>query len=120
MSQDDLEEGTDPLDNPATSTSAARITTQTADHIGCPMAWLEQVLPYVQGEGQLVVALLLYRQWVLRGRHPTFDFPNGELKKLGISRATKHRALARLETAGLITVEQLDGHAPRITHRWQC
>jgi hypothetical protein len=118
MSQDDLfEEGNDPLDSP--DWKAASITTQAADFIGCPMAWLEQILPYVHGEGQLVVALLLYRQWILRGRRSIFDFPNSDLKKLGIHRSVKHKALARLETAGLITVEHRTGHATRITRRWQ-
>jgi len=118
MSQDSLlEEDADPLDGPAWN--AAKITTQAADFVGCPMAWLEQVLPHVQGEGQLVIALLLYRQWVLRGRRRTFDFPNGDLKKLGIHRSVKHKALTRLETAGLITVEHLAGRATRVTRHWQ-
>jgi hypothetical protein len=83
------------------------------------MAWLEQILPYIRGEGQLIVALLLYRAWVLRGRRRTFDFPNGDLKKLGIHRSVKQRALAKLETAGLITVKHQTGHAPRVTRQWQ-
>jgi hypothetical protein len=120
VSQDDVfEEDADPLDNPAASTSEAKITMQAADFVGCPMAWLKQVLPYIRGEGQLVVLLLLHRAWVLRGRRRTFDFPNGDLKKLGIHRSVKHKALARLETAGLISVEHRAGHATRITRHWR-
>ena len=114
----------DPLDDPLETEAkalrrAAKITAQTARHIGCPMEWLEQILPHVQGECQLVVALLMYRQWVLCGRPRTFNLPNKEMSHLGIDRAVKARMLARLEEAGLISVQQRHGHAPQITRRWK-
>ena len=111
-----FEEG-DPFDNPLSK--AAKTPTQVSDFVGCPIAWLKQILPHVQGECQLAVALLLYRRWIVCGRRRTFDFPNAELNRLGISRAVKHRTLTRLEEAGLIAVEQLTGNAPRITRRWK-
>jgi hypothetical protein len=112
----------DPFDNPAwkaADAKKAKTKHQASDFVGCPMAWVEQVLPYVRGGSQIVVVLLLYRRWVLCGRRRTFDFPNGDLKKLGISRAVKHKALAKLEQAGFITVEYRHGHAIRVTRRWR-
>jgi len=118
---DDLfDRGGDPLDDPAGETATERKTRiQVADHVGCPMGWLEQVLPYVQGECQLVVALLLYRRWVICGRRRTFDFPNRDLNKLGISRSVKHKTLTSLEDADLIAVERANGSAPLVTRRWK-
>jgi hypothetical protein len=117
--QDNLFEEGDPFADPAWRTARVRTATQVPDLVGCPMEWLKQVLPHVRGECQLTVALLLYRRWVICGRHRTFDFPNADLNRLGIHRAVKHRVLTRLEEAGLITVERLAGHAPRITRRWK-
>jgi hypothetical protein len=115
--QDNLFEESDPLGDPLWK--AAKTTTQVPDHVGCPMAWLEQVLPHIQGASQLAVVLLLYRRWVLCGRPRTFDFPNADLYRLGISRAVKSKALTKLKDAGLITIGQLDGHAVRITRCWK-
>ena len=63
--------------------------------------------------------MLLYRRWVLCGRRRTFGFPNGDLKKLGIDRHAKRKALAGLEQAGLIAVEYLPGHAILVIRRWR-
>jgi hypothetical protein len=115
--QDNLFEEGDPFDDPLWK--AAKTTTQVSDFVGCPMAWLEQVLPHIQGASQLVVVLLLYRRWVLCGRRRTFEFPNADLKRLSIDRPVKYRALAKLEDAGLITVEHVRGHAARVTRRWK-
>ena len=124
MSEDDLFYGGDPFDDPAwkeaeKASKKAKKKHQAADFVGCPMPWLQQVRPHVQGESQLIVALLLYRRWVLCGRRRTFDFPNGDLKNLGISRAVKHRALTKLAQAGLIAIEHRNGHAVRVTRRWR-
>ena len=98
MSEDGLFYEGDPFDDPAwkaTEKAAKKAKHQASDFVGCPTAWLEQVMPHLPGGRQLVVALLLYRRWVLCGRRRTFDFPNGDLKKLGIGRAVKHQALAK-------------------------
>jgi hypothetical protein len=111
----------DPLDDPAgKATERVKGTKhQASNFIGCPMAWLKQVLPHVRGEHQVVVALLIYRRWVLCGRRRTFDLPNGDLRKLNINRHAKSRALARLERAGLVAVTHLPGCAARVTRRWR-
>jgi hypothetical protein len=118
MSTNLFEEG-DPFDDPRWKAARVKSATPTPDLVGCPMKWLEQILPHVQGECQLAVALLLYRRWVYCRRRRIFDFPNDDLNRLGISRAVKHRTLVRLKTAGLIDVEQLAGNAPQITQGWK-
>jgi hypothetical protein len=119
-SQDNLFEDGDPFDDALwKAAKAAKTATQAADFVGCPMAWLEQVLPHIQGASQLAVVLLLYRRWVICGRRRTFDFPNADLNRLSIKRSVKSRALAKLKDAGLIEVEQLTGNAPRVTCRWK-
>jgi hypothetical protein len=47
---------------------------------------------------------LLHLAW--RTKSPTFPVPNGQLEQHGVSRYAKYRALARLERAGLITVDR--------------
>jgi predicted transcriptional regulator len=48
-----------------------------------------------------------------------FEFPSADLKRLGIDRSVKYRTLAKLKTAGLITVEHAHGRATRVTRRWK-
>jgi hypothetical protein len=122
MSEDDLFYGGDPFDDPAwkeAEKASKKAKRQTLDFVGCPISWLEQVLPHVRGGSQIIVAILLYRRWVLCDRRRTFDFPNGDLKRLSIKRSVKHRALSKLVRAGLITVAHRDGQAVRVTRRWR-
>jgi hypothetical protein len=119
MSEDGLFYEGDPFDDPAWKAAEKVKKNQASDFVGCPMSWLEQVLPHVRGAHQIVVALLLYRRWVLCGRRRVFDFPNGDLRKLGVDRQAKRKTLAGLEQAGVVTVEYLPGHAVRVTRRWR-
>ena len=83
-----------------------------------PLAWLVRVRLQVRSVDQLLVAMVVYSR-CLRCRSWTIDLPNGELRKLGISRQTKYRALAELEEAGeLSVVETENGRSTRVTlHR---
>jgi DNA-binding transcriptional ArsR family regulator len=83
--------------------------------IGCPIWWLQHVLPVVSNKNQLVVAIYLWRRWVVCGYRKTFDVPNSELKSLGISRQTKYQTLTRLEAAGLIRIRRKGQGAPTLT-----
>jgi hypothetical protein len=77
MSEDGLFYEGDPFDDPAwkvTENTAKKAKHQVLDFVGCPMAWLEQVMPHVRGGSQIVVALLLYRRWVLCGRRRNLTF----------------------------------------------
>jgi hypothetical protein len=57
--------------------------------------------------------------WLVRlafeNRSLEFSVPNGRLRKMGISRHTKDRALRELETAGLIKVDRQAGKTVRIS-----
>jgi hypothetical protein len=85
------------------------------NHFGCPIPWLLRVLPVVKSKKQLVVAIYVWRQHVIRGYRKTFDMPNGELKRWKISRWTKYRTLVMLETAGIIAMKQIGKETFEIT-----
>jgi hypothetical protein len=74
--------------------------------IGCPLWWLQCVLPIVKSKQQLVVAIYLWRRRIVCGNCKTFDIPNSELKTLGISRQIKYRTLERLAAAGPIQIDR--------------
>ena len=103
-------DGPDPL---ADAPASKRVSNEHL--IGCPIWWLQRVLPVVNSKKQLVVAVYLWRRWVVCGYRKTFDVPNGELKSLGISRWTKYQTLARLEAAGLIRIRRNGRGAPTVT-----
>ena len=56
---------------------------------------------------------LVYRAW--QDKSSTIVVPNAALAKYGVSREVKRRALAELETAGLITVARRHGKTPIVT-----
>ena len=61
----------------------------------------------------LVLILLRYMAW--KAHSSTFACPNELMKRCGISRKTKHRALAELEAAGFITLRRLPRRSPIVT-----
>jgi hypothetical protein len=79
-------------------------TSESVDErfFGCPVWWLQRVLPVVKSPHQLVVAIYLWRRRVVCGNHKTFGVPNSELKSWGISRYAKYRTLKQLASAGII------------------
>jgi hypothetical protein len=90
---------------------------RTADEhlIGCPIWWLQRVLPVVSSKNQLAVAIYLWRRRIVCGDRETFDVPNGELKSLGISRKIKYQTLALLEAADLIRIRRKGKRALTVT-----
>jgi DNA-binding transcriptional ArsR family regulator len=62
----------------------------------------------------LIVGLCLWRLSGAVGNR-TVTFGNAELQPFGIDRAAKSRALAVLESAGLVTVERKRGRLPIVT-----
>jgi hypothetical protein len=86
-------------------------------YVVVPRAWLARVRPVLRSTDRLLVALELYRLCLMR-RSRTVKLPNSELKTLGISRRTKHRALLDLEVIGAITVEPRNGRSTRVTLHW--
>jgi hypothetical protein len=78
----------DPFDDPLwrrATDMAGALPRPGEDYITCPLSWFAQVLPVLRASDRLAVALLLYRQCLMR-RSRTVDLPNGELAKLGIGR----------------------------------
>jgi hypothetical protein len=89
----------------------------TKGYLTCPLAWLARVRPQLRSADQLLVALMLYQQCLIR-RSRTVGLPNGELRKLGVSRYTKYRTLAELEEAGALITEPWNGRSVRVTLHW--
>jgi hypothetical protein len=82
---------------------------------GCPVWWLKLVLPLVHTKQQLIVAVYLWRRYVLCGRRDTFDMPNGELAAWGVGRRTKYRTIVQLESGGVIKTKRQGRKALTVT-----
>jgi hypothetical protein len=83
-------------------------------YVTCPLAWLARVSPQVPSGRQLAVLLIIYRR-CLWAHSRTVSLPNSDLARLNVSRYGKYRALAALETLGLIVRETRDGKTTRLT-----
>ena len=81
-------------------------------HPRVQLVWIEKAAEL--GIQALVVGLLLQFRAVLNGKE-SVTLPKDFLAKFWISRGVKHRALKRLEEAGLVGVVQEQGHSPEIT-----
>jgi hypothetical protein len=107
--EDNLFYSGDPFDHPGWKGTVKRARkgkkTQSAKHIGCPLKWLERVLPRIKSKSQLIVMLVIYRLTVLQ-RSKTVSLANGELGKLGVDRDAKSRALKGLRQTGLVKTRQ--------------
>jgi hypothetical protein len=78
-----------------------------------PLWWMAQATKATNTAKALVCIELLHIAW--KSKRASFPFPNGRLKKLGVSSDTKNRALRDLERAGLIAVERPDRKTPIVT-----
>jgi hypothetical protein len=98
---------------------AARQRKRGRRHVGFPWAFLVDVCRLTEGRTALVVAEIIYRR-VHVCRNETVTLPPAELAEVGIDRPQKSRALAKLEAAGLIRIEQgRAGQSSRVTLLWQ-
>ncbi len=86
---------------------------ETKLFIKVPLRWAVAACEATNTPKALVGLLLLLMSW--RARSTSFACPNGLMKRCGISRQVKYRALAEFEAAGLITVQQQRGRAPIVT-----
>jgi hypothetical protein len=87
-------------------------------YVMVPLAWLARIKAEVRTPTQLVVALLIYRDCLLH-RSNTVALSNSELRKLGISRYAKYRALVWLREAGVIAAEEANhGRSSRVKLLW--
>lgn len=87
-------------------------------YIGAPLTFVNEVCRLTEGRAALVVALCIYRRTVVC-KSQTVTLPGGELTKLGIDRCHKRRALAKLQSAGLIEVKNAVGRTAKITLLWK-
>jgi hypothetical protein len=78
-----------------------------------PLAWAARVAKAVNEPSYLVLTVLTYLLW--RAGKPVVTLSNECLRPFGIDRHAKHRALARLEKAGVIHVERRPRCAPAVT-----
>jgi hypothetical protein len=116
MKEDSLWLDGDPLDD-VQPIELTRNYRKSDGYIGCPLSWLELVVPVVHGKGELVVALYLYRLRIVQ-QSRTVALPNTQLlARFGVNRFTKYRALQHLAEAGIISVKQRNKEAPRVTFR---
>jgi hypothetical protein len=88
---------------PIPAQETANRATKDDPLMGAPLSWWLRVLPHVNTRGQLVVAIYLWRRRKVC-RSATFNVPNGELAKLGITHKVKKRALKLLAAAGVIEI----------------
>jgi hypothetical protein len=83
-----------------------------------PVLWFEQLSSIAAYGVTCRVALhLLHEAWRTDSR--TVKLTNAALRKIGIGRQGKARALAQLRKAGLIAVEQQQGRNPVVTVRFR-
>jgi hypothetical protein len=85
------------------------------------MMWRDQIVAIAKAfetPQVVVVWMILYEHWVNKGR--PFTLSNAKLTACGVSRFAKGRALANLEAAGLIAIDQKPGRAPVISWKGPC
>jgi hypothetical protein len=93
--------------------SAARSSDEQKDpFVKLPLWWANAAAKATKTPRAVVWVALVYTAW--RKRSLTFSLPNGQLKKLGVSREVKRRALRDLEKAGLIVVDRRHGKSPQV------
>jgi hypothetical protein len=84
-----------------------------APFVKVPIWWAVQAAEATGTNKALVWIWLRRLSW--KAATTTFPVPNSKLKKLGVSRWQKTRALRELEAAGLIAVEWRGRKTPLVT-----
>jgi hypothetical protein len=78
-----------------------------------PLAWAAAAAKATKTPKAMVWVLLQHMAW--QTKCVTFPLSNAVMAKYGVSREVKRRALAALESSGLILVERRHGRAPVVT-----
>jgi hypothetical protein len=78
-----------------------------------PLARAAEVTECMKAKGVMVWIALRYLAW--RNKNQTVKLSNEIMKRYGVSRHVKYRALVALEAAGIITVEWQNGRTPLVT-----
>ena len=86
---------------------------QTNSFAKVPLTWAAAAAKATKTPRAMVWVLLQHMAWQTNGA--TFPLSNAVLAKHGVSREVKRRALAALESSGLILVERRHGRTPVVT-----
>jgi hypothetical protein len=78
-----------------------------------PLGWAAAAAKATKTPRAMVWVLLQHVAW--QTNSATFPLSNSVLAKYGVTREVKRRALAALESSGLILVERRHGRAPVVT-----
>jgi hypothetical protein len=78
-----------------------------------PLGWAAAAAKATKTPRAMVWVLLHHMAW--QSKSATFPLSNAMLARYGVSREVKRRALATLESCGLIAVERRHGRAPVVT-----
>jgi hypothetical protein len=78
-----------------------------------PLEWAIKASKATHTPQAMVWLRILHTAWEIRSN--TFPLPSGQLKRDGVDRMSKSRALRNLETVGLITVQWRKRSAPIVT-----
>jgi hypothetical protein len=78
-----------------------------------PLNWAADVTKAAGTPSYMVFTILAYLAW--KTKSSTFVLSNDYLKRYGVDREAKRRALARLEKAGVIRIDRRGRHAPIVT-----
>jgi hypothetical protein len=103
---------------PQQQKSATPVRPRAKRLIGAPLEFVADVCRLTEGRATLVVGLHIYRRARVCSDR-TVTLPSGELAELGIDRRRKREALVKLQSAGLIEVENKPGRTAQITLTWQ-
>jgi hypothetical protein len=78
-----------------------------------PLAWAAAAARATKTPRAMVWVVLQHMAW--QNNRSSFPLSNAVLAQHGVSREVKRRALAALESSGLIAVERRHGRAPVVT-----
>jgi len=90
-----------------------RIKKRQQQFVKLPLALVDKVARHSRDKTFGVLCHLLHLEWK-QGGGP-IKVPNGLLDKLGIGRGAKSRALRKLESLGIVSVERQERKSPIVT-----
>jgi len=93
--------------------TAGKVNPKRETFVKVPLWWIERAAHATRAPQAFVCVWLLHLAW--KTKSTTFPVPNGLLEARGIDRRAKYRALAALEAAGMITVDQRDRKTPIVS-----
>jgi hypothetical protein len=77
------------------------------------LARAAEVTKCTKTQGAMVWIVLVYLAW--KNKSPIVSLSNKTMRRYGVNRHVKYRALATLEAAGIITVEWRNKQSPIVT-----